>query len=90
MSYVKKAVKTADLLKSRLTVGVDINDKIYMSFQYCNIKNGSMLTSFSGRGETAELAALDLLKNTHGCIVNSDSAYHGHKPYYEVNVVSVF
>jgi hypothetical protein len=74
---VRQAIAIGKSLKADLQLGIDVNDKIYAHYPYCERVDGHLLIGFCGRGDTAEAACLDLLHETFGTIKNSNKSYHG-------------
>jgi hypothetical protein len=89
MDNTRKAIKVAKVLKSTLTIEVDYESFFVVDFQHCWIKDGHMLLSFNGRGETVDSACEDLISKTSGTIVNTNSIYHEHGSHYEINMVAI-
>jgi hypothetical protein len=85
MSSIKRAIKVAKLLHSRLVVDEDVNGSYVVDVAYAWKKEAGMLRPITGRGFSIEEACTNFLSKCSGTLVRID----GRNKDVEINVVTL-
>lgn len=70
-----KLDEAAEILGLHCSSGVDMDNKVYISFRGVEVSEGRFLTSFSGRGNTPDEAKDNYYEQIRGKLLIKDAHY---------------